>query len=158
MPEFLERAASRLPTLVGMKYSNPDLATYLECLRGGNWDLPWGVDEAMLGALATGARGFVGSSYNFAAPLSHQIIAAFAQGNLDVAREAQHRSVRLILLLARHGYLGASKATMKLLGVDVGPARLPIASLDAKQEQALRGELEALGFFDWIQPSRPTPV
>jgi len=57
----------------------------------------------------------------------------------------------LIALLGRYGYMGAAKATMAMLGVDVGPARLPNNSLDAAQARQLRGELEALGFLDWLK-------
>ena len=151
MLEFLEKAPARIPTLAGLKFTNPDLMAYLQCLRAGDWDIPWGLDEWMLGALATGARGAVGSSFNFAAPLYHGLIAAFERGDLDAAREAQHRSTQLIALLARHGYMGAAKATMAMLGVDVGPARLPNGSLTAAQAKTLRTELETLGFFDWLK-------
>jgi N-acetylneuraminate lyase len=48
--------------------------------------------------------------------------------------------------------MGAAKAVMTMLGVDVGPARLPNPSLSAAQAEELRGRLEALGFFDWIRP------
>ncbi len=161
MPEFLERAASRIPTLAGLKFTNADLAAYLRCLEadGGRWDVPWGIDECLLAALATGARGAVGSSYNFAAPIYHQLRDAVERGDLTAARAAQHRSTQMIALLARRGYLGAAKATMTLLGVDVGPARLPNATLTAAQARILKRELEQLGFFEWIQnrPPNPTP-
>lgn len=151
MAEFLEKAPARIPTLAGLKFTNPDLMAYLQCLRAGDWDIPWGIDEWLLGALATGARGAVGSSFNFAAPLYHSLIAAFERGDLAAARAAQHRSTQLIALLARHGYMGAAKATMAMLSVEVGPARLPNGSLNATQAKALRSELEALGFFDWLR-------
>ena len=153
MPEFLEKAPARIPTLAGLKFTNPDLMAYLLCLQagGGKWDIPWGMDEWMLGALATGARGAVGSSFNFAAPLYHELIAAFNRCDFKVARTAQRRSAELIALLARHGYMGAAKATMSMLGVDVGPPRLPNDSLTADQQRTLRRELETLGFFDWIR-------
>lgn len=151
MAEFLEKAPARIPTLAGLKFTNPDLMAYLQCLRAGNWDIPWGIDEWMLGALATGARGAVGSSFNFAAPIYHGLITAFEKGDLAAARDAQHRSTQLIALLARHGYMGAAKATMEMLGVNVGPARLPNTSLTAEQAKLLRGELETLGFFNWLK-------
>jgi len=152
MAEFLERAPASVPTLAGLKFSNPDLMTYLHCLQAdhGRWDLPWGIDEWLLAALATGARGAVGSSYNFAAPVYHDLTAAFERGDLTAARAAQQRSTRLISLLSRHGYLGAAKATMTMIGVDVGPARLPNSSLDADATRALRLDLETLGFFNWL--------
>lgn len=153
MPDFLAQAPSRIPTLAGLKFTNPDLMAFQFCLRvdGGKWDLPWGVDEHMLGALAMGAKGAVGSGFNFAAPVYHRLIAAFERGDLDAAREEQFRGVRLIQLFAGLGYMGAAKAAMKMLGVDVGPARLPNATLTAEQSKKLHRDLEAMGFFDWVR-------
>jgi N-acetylneuraminate lyase len=150
MRDFLAQAGEKIPTVAGLKFTNPDLMTYLQCLRSGDWDIPWGIDEWMLGALATGATGFVGSSYNFAAPLYHRLMEASARGDMEAARTEQHRSTQLIALLARYGYMGAAKATMAVLGVNVGHARLPNGSLDGGQAAALRCELDALGFFDWL--------
>jgi N-acetylneuraminate lyase len=38
-----------------------------------------------------------------------------------------------------------------MLGVDVGPARLPHGNPALEQIAQLRGDLEAMGFFDWIR-------
>jgi len=152
MPEFLAQARDRIPNLTGIKFTNADLMMFQQTLRfdGGAFSVPWGCDEYLLAALALGATGAVGSSYNFAAPVYHRVIAAFARGDMPAARDAQFQSVQLIALLASRGYLGAAKATMKMLGVDVGPARLPNASLDAAQQASLRADLERLGFFNWV--------
>jgi N-acetylneuraminate lyase len=151
MPEFLARGSDRIPTLCGVKWTNPDLCAYQACLNApGGFDVPWGNDEYLLAAMAVGARGAVGSSYAFAAPLYQRLMKAFAAGDLTAARVEQYRSVQLIRLLAGYGYLGAAKAVMAMLGVDVGPARLPNTSLTAEQSGRLRGDLEGLGFFDWI--------
>ena len=48
--------------------------------------------------------------------------------------------------------MAAAKATMAMLGVDPGPARLPNSPLSGEQVKRLRGELEAIGFFDWLSP------
>ena len=117
---------------------------------GGRWDVPWGIDEWTLAALATGARGAVGSGFNFAAPVYHALLAAFERGDLAAARTAQLRGTQLVALLSRHGYMSAAKATMTMLGVDVGPARLPNVSLDTAETAALRTDLETLGFFEWV--------
>jgi N-acetylneuraminate lyase len=156
MPEFLARAAEAVPTLVGLKFSNPDLMAYQLCLRaaGGRFDVPWGTDECLLAALAVGGRGGVGSTYNFAAPIYHRLLAAFARGDLDTARAEQFRSVQIVRTLAARGYMASAKALLNLLGVNVGPARLPHANLSPEQVAALRCELEQLGFFDWIRLPR----
>ncbi len=153
MAEFLGVAAPRIPNLAGIKISNPDQMAFTECLHvdAGKWQLPWGIDEALLAALALGATSAVGSTYNFAAPLYNRLIAAFARGDLATAREEQWRSVQLVKLLSGFGYMGAAKATMAMLGVDVGPARLPNGTLTDDQRKSLRTALEKLGFFDWVR-------
>lgn len=153
MPEFLDQAADRIPTLSGLKFTNPDLMAYQLCLHagGGQWDLPFGVDEHLLGALAMGAKGAVGSGFNFAAPLYLRLFDAFAAGDVETARVEQFRGVQLIQLLASHGYMGAAKALMGMLGVPVGPARLPNPTPDSAQTARLRSALEDMGFFDWIR-------
>ena len=152
MPDFLTQARERIPNLAGIKFTNADLMMFQQTLRfdGGAFSVPWGCDEYLLAALALGATGAVGSSYNFGAPIYHRIIASFERCDLKAARDAQFQSVQLIALLASRGYMGAAKATMKMLGVDVGPARLPNGSLNAQQQATLRTDLEALGFFDWV--------
>ena len=153
MPDFLTQARDRIPNLAGIKFTNADLMMFQQTLRfdGGAFSVPWGCDEYLLAALALGATGAVGSSYNFAAPVYHRVIAAFERGDLAAARDAQFQSVQLIALLASRGYMGAAKATMQMLGVDVGPARLPNGSLNAVQQAALRADLEDLGFFEWVK-------
>jgi N-acetylneuraminate lyase len=158
MPDFLDAAGERIPTLTGIKFTNPDLMAFQKCLHShkGRFDVPWGVDEYLLAALALGARGAVGSSYAFAAPLYLRVMAAFSRGDLATARAEQFRSVRLIELLARYGYMAAAKAVMGFLGVDVGAARLPHAQLTADNKKRLQVDLEKLGFFDWLQaPAAP---
>jgi len=97
-----------------------------------------------------GARGAVGSGFNFAAPIYQRLLTAFASGDLASARIEQFRGVQIIQTLSRFGYMGAAKALMNFLGVDVGPPRLPNATLAPEETQRLRRDLETLGFFDWI--------
>src|SRR5262249_29163679 len=59
MVEFVKVAPDRIPTLAGLKFTNPDLIAYQTLL--GGWrdklDFAWGVDECLLAALAVGAIG-----------------------------------------------------------------------------------------------------
>jgi N-acetylneuraminate lyase len=153
MPAFIAAAGARIPTFNGIKYTSADLMSFQLCLHaeGGRFDLLWGKDECMLAALALGARGFVGSTYNFAAPIYHRLMAAFVAGDLEQARQEQFRSVRLVELLAGAGYFGAAKALMRRLGIPVGPARKPHGNPSPAKEQALSESLEKMGLFDWLR-------
>lgn len=150
--EFLVRGAERIPNLAGMKFTSSNLMEYQLCRAAcdGAFDVPFGYDEMMLSALAMGAEGAVGSTFNFAASIYHRLMAAFACSDFTTARQEQMRSVRMIRLLAERGFMGAAKATMEFLGVPVGPPRLPNVGLDAAGRQRLRADLEQLGFFDWL--------
>jgi len=152
MLDFLAQGSTCIPTLAGLKFTNPDLMAYQFVLRAdnGQWDVPFGLDELLLGALAMGARGAVGSGFNFAAPIYTRLLRAFSAGDLAPAREEQFRGAQLVHTLGDFGYLGAAKALMEMLGVRVGPARLPNTNPTAEQKTALRGKLDAMGFFEWI--------
>ena len=153
LPEFLGKAAERIPTLAGVKFSGPDLMAYQQCLHAhaGRWDLPYGMDECLLPALSLGAKGAVGSSYNFAAPIYHRLWQAFDCGDFETARAEQWKSVQLIQLLAGVGYMAGAKAVMERLGVPVGQPRLPNGSLTSVQRKQLYEQLEELGFFGWLE-------
>ena len=152
MPEFLAQGREVIPNLAGLKFTNPDLMAFQCCLRadGGSFDVPWGCDEFLLAAAALGATGAVGSTYNFAAPIYHRVLSAFAAGDWKTARDEQFRAVQFIQIIVRYGFIAATKAVMTMLGVDVGPARLPNAPMSKEQAAALRSELDSLGFFGWL--------
>jgi N-acetylneuraminate lyase len=152
--EFLDRAADRIPTLTGVKYTNGDLIGLQECLalRGGQYDLVFGYDEMLLAALALGVKGAIGSTYNFAAPLYQGILRAFESGDLAAARRAQLRSVALVRVLNHFGGMRAGKALMGMLGVPCGPVRSPIRPLGAEELLALYEALCPLDVF--VRPLR----
>lgn len=143
--EFLRLAAPLIPTLAGVKVSNPDLVAYQLSLAeaAGRFDLPWGTDECLLAAMAVGAKGGVGSTYNFAAPLYRRMFDAARRNDTDAARAEQLRSVRLVQTLAKRGFFASAKAMMTMRGIDVGPPRLPFGRLTPGQFEELRDELRA---------------
>jgi N-acetylneuraminate lyase len=151
MEKFLTEAPSRIPNLAGIKFTNPDLVSYRRSLdvAGNRLDLPWGVDEMLVAALATGARGGVGSTYNWAPKLYLDLIDAFNRGDLDEARRLQSVSIAMIDAIAATGFLGTAKALMARLGVPVGAARLPLGNPSEAQVDALMIRLGELGFAEW---------
>ncbi|NQT85236.1 dihydrodipicolinate synthase family protein, partial [bacterium] len=149
--EFLEAASDRIPSLAGVKFTYEDLLDLSRCIRcqDGRFDILFGRDEILLAGLALGAKGAVGSTYNFAAPIYLEVIAAFEAGDMARARVAQAKAADIIVALLRYGGTNAFKATMDLIGLDLGPVRPPLVPLTDAQIDALRADLDALGFFDW---------
>lgn len=147
MVEFLRRGRERIPNLRGIKYTNSNLAQFQECVQldDGRFDILFGCDEALLAGWSLGARGAVGSTYNFAAGLYHGVVQAFESGDLETARRLQAKSVEMVGTIARYGYPAAAKAVMGILGIDCGPARPPLQSLTQSQRDRLADELRELG-------------
>ena len=146
MLQFVDEARDNIPTFAGLKYSHPDLMQLQEllALELGNDAILFGVDEVLLSAWALGVQGAVGSTYNFAAPLYHQIITAFEESDWKTAREQQRKSVRMIRRLASVGFLPASKFIMSLQGVPCGPVRSPLANLSEEEQRRLQRDWEEL--------------
>ena len=148
MPEFLAAAGKRIPNLAGTKFTDENLMSYAQCvaLENGRYNILFGRDEMLLAALALGATGAVGSTYNFMAPLYHEVIDAFHQGDLAAARSSQLKANELIGIMSRYGGLPAGKAMMAMAGVDCGPVRLPLSDLSKEALEAFRRELQGSGF------------
>jgi N-acetylneuraminate lyase len=153
MAEFLPAAADRIPTFAGVKYTWEDLFDFSLAIDacGDRLDVLYGRDETLLAGLALGARGAVGSTYNFAAPLYVRLIEAFDAGDLDRARALQRASRQMIAFLAgvAGSFLPAAKAVMAMVGADCGPVRPPLAPLEHGQVDAVRRGLADLGFDDF---------
>jgi N-acetylneuraminate lyase len=151
--EFLRLASQRIPNLAGIKFTFEDLEDYRRCLEleDGRFDVLFGRDELLLSALKLGARGAVGSTYNYAAPLYHALIAAHQQGDSAKAAELQALAVRMINAFLECGAhpIAAFKWFMSRVAVECGPVRLPLANPTPEQIAALETKLEASGVFEW---------
>ncbi len=148
MIDFLRTASQRIPNLAGIKFTHENLMDYAECVafESGKFDVLFGRDEILLGALALGATGAVGSTYNYMAPVYRSVIDAFKRGDIAAARKHQLQAIDIIEVMIRHGGMSAGKAMMKMAGVDCGPSRLPLRTLTAKEISALEADLEKAGF------------
>jgi N-acetylneuraminate lyase len=147
MVEFLEQAPLQIPTLAGLKFTNLDLMTFQRLFRveGGRFDVLYGFDEQLLPAAVLGAKGAVGSSYNFASPLYNRLLKAVTAGDFDAARAEQYRGVEFITLMLKYGFLASAKEIMRARGVEMGGVRLPNAGMTPGQATAFRRELDATG-------------
>ena len=129
--DFLPQAAKRIPNLAGIKFTHEAMGDYMAAQRvdGGRFDVLWGRDEMLLGALAMGAEGGVGSTYNVIAPLYLKLIEAFRRGDMATARDLQSQSIAFIdSLVATGNFFAALKAVLRSQGVPITPAvRLPLA-------------------------------
>lgn len=150
MKDFLEKGQKEIPNLNGIKFTSNNFMEMMECLNleGGKFDILNGYDEMLLCGLAVGARGGVGSTYNYALGIYKGIMDSFAKGDIDKAREWQRKSIDIVNVIVRHGGgTRGGKAVMKAIGFDCGDCRAPFARFTSEEIETVREELKSIGFI-----------
>lgn len=153
MLEFLKLAEEQIPTLAGIKYTSATIHEYQACkhYKDGKYDILFGYDELLLPALAVGAVGAIGSTYNYGAKLYGKVVQLFSEGKVEEAEELHYQAVRMIQLLVKYGPIPTQRAIMKKVGFDLGTPRLPLAPLTNEQESRLYEELDESGFLSLVE-------
>ncbi|NND04952.1 MAG: N-acetylneuraminate lyase [Saprospiraceae bacterium] len=149
---LLESVQESIPNFAGIKFSSPALHDFQACVVAVDkkFDMLYGADEMFLPALSVGAQGFIGSTYNFMAPIYFQIRSAFESGDLVHARNLQNWVIEVVRLLLKYGLLPTQKSIMHRLGLDCGPVRLPLKSPSKQDLNNFHHALDSLDFFDRI--------
>lgn len=149
MMEFLQKAEHAIPSLAGIKYTASTIHEFQACLnyKNGKFDMLFGYDELLLPALAVGAKGAIGSTYTFAAPIYQKIVQCFKAGDLEKAQYWQLQAVEMIRCFTKYPSIPAQRAIMLLMGIDLGDCRLPLTPLHPDQVARLNSDLDSIGFF-----------
>lgn len=148
MIDLLKAVDGVIPNFRGIKYTHEDFMDFQSCLsyKNGYYDMLWGRDENMLSALAIGAKSAVGSTFNYAAPLYHQLVEAFDDNDFAKAQHLQQQSIDMIRLLGKYGGISTGKAYMKLVGLDCGEFRLPVKNMSSEKFEHFQKDVAALSF------------
>lgn len=140
MVDFLKAADGVIPNLAGIKFNCHNLYEYQNCRRlfNGKYDIVFGVDEFFAGALALGAEGFIGSTYNYGAKLYFRIWDEFKKGDWSAVRSDMDKVCTGIDLLVQHGGVAAGKALMGIQGIECGNPRPPLLALPPETIRDIR--------------------
>jgi N-acetylneuraminate lyase len=137
MKDFLHQADKQFPELAGIKFTCENLMDYQMCKIQfeDKYDMLFGKDEFLLSALCIGAKGAVGSTYNYIARLFIDMYEAFVNGDMKKAQSIQEITVQIIdIIIVSGNAMSCGKSLMKIHGLNLGPCRKPLRTLDSKQE------------------------
>ena len=153
MLELLKAVDGRVPNFAGIKYTYESVYEYNQCMlyKDGKYDMLHGLDETQLTALVMGgAQGCICGTTNFNGREHVLIHKCWAEGDIEGAREHQNFSQAVINIICRYqgGNIVAGKRIMKLIGLDLGPNRIPYRNMTDAEEAEMKGLLEEIGFFD----------
>ena len=146
MRQFIVLADKEIPNFCGIKFTSYDTWEMLDCLRfrDGSLDILHGHDETLLTGYQLGCTGGIGTSYNVTSRLFNKMIDAFHAGKMAEALDMQHEANKVVSLMCKrvNSVVGA-KAMLEIMGVPVGPCRLPVRNLTSAEMKELESELEA---------------
>lgn len=153
MKDFLIKGSKVIPNLNGIKFTSNNFMEMMECinLEGGRFDILNGFDEMLICGLAVGAKGGVGSTYNYSLKVYKDLMTAFEKGDIKKARECQKKSIDVVNVIIRHGGgIRGGKAIMKAADLDCGDCRYPFAPFSDAEIKQVKEELKAIGYHQNI--------
>jgi N-acetylneuraminate lyase len=144
-PEILLELA-REGTLQGMKYTSTDMGPLSRLLTGrpDGFSVLVGADDVLLGALALGADGGIGGSYNLISPLYAQMLTDIRADRLAHATSLQDTAAEFLHLMDGWESISFIKSALRGRGVDVGQARAPMSPIDAATDARVTAQLDGL--------------
>mgnify|MGYP004448201489 FL=1 len=151
MVDFLKAVDGRIPNFRGIKYTFESIYEYNQCrlYADGKFDMLHGQDETILPELAMGgAQGGIGGTTNYNGRVLVGIIDAWKEGDIEKARALQNYAQEVINVICHfRGNIVGGKRIMKLIGLDLGPNRVPFQNVTDEEEKQLKAELDAISFF-----------
>lgn len=123
---------AEVPNIIGIKDSSGDLGQTIDYLREtpDGFSVLVGKDTLIFAGLAHGASGAIASTANVAPRVVSGIYDAYVRGDLDAARDLQHRLVPLRALLDQATFPVVLKEGLRLAGVEAGVCLAPARHID----------------------------
>lgn len=140
-----------LANVVGIKYTSTDLFKYsLLRKRQPQKLFYYGFDEIYAAAGMLGTEGGIGTTYNLLGRLYVAVDQAVRASDLVRARALQMVSQDFVEALMETGVLPGMKAAFRVIGVDCGPTRAPMAPAVADAEARMREVLARPAIREWL--------
>ncbi|MFC9789969.1 4-hydroxy-tetrahydrodipicolinate synthase [Rhodococcus sp. NPDC127528] len=133
------------PRITAVKDAKGDLNAGAELIANTDLEFYSGDDPLNLPWLSIGAVGFVSVIGHLAPGRLRELLTAYQAGDVLRAREVNASLLPLIRSVVRLGGVSASKAGLRLQGLDVGDPRLPQVAPTAEQVEVLAADLRAAG-------------
>lgn len=141
------RELSKHPNIVAVKEASGDisLAAKIRYECGDELALYSGNDDQTVPMLSIGASGVISVLSNILPNEVHQMCAAYFAGDASAAAAMQIKYTGLINALFSDVNPIPVKAAMNILGMNVGPCRLPLTSMKEEAKSALLDKLKECG-------------
>ena len=146
-PETVAEIYRGNENVVAIKEASGDISQVADIayLTQGDMDIYSGNDDQIVPILSLGGKGVISVLSNICPQETHDIVAKFMSGDIAGSRELQLKALPLIHALFCEVNPIPVKTAMNLMGMEVGPLRLPMTPMDEANKARLLQAMKDFG-------------
>ncbi|MEE1243649.1 4-hydroxy-tetrahydrodipicolinate synthase [Frisingicoccus sp.] len=147
LPETVAEIYRGNENVVAIKEASGDISQVADIayLTQGDMDIYSGNDDQIVPILSLGGKGVISVLSNICPQETHDIVAKFMSGDIAGSRELQLKALPLIHALFCEVNPIPVKTAMNLMGMEVGPLRLPMTPMDEANKARLLQAMKDFG-------------
>ena len=148
-PETAAKLAKDVDNIVAIKAATGNLAQESKtmALAEGRLDMYSGEDGLIVPLMSIGAKGVISVLSNVAPKQTHDICAEFFAGNVEKSRQLQFEALELVDALFCEVNPIPVKTALNLMGMEVGPLRMPLCEMEEANLNKLKTALKNYGLI-----------
>ena len=149
LPATMARMAKEIEHVVAIKEASGNISqiAQLAALVGDTCDIYSGNDDQIIPTMALGGKGVISVLSNIAPQQTHDICQAYFDGDTAKAAKLQLDAIDLIGSLFCEVNPIPVKTAMNMMGMEVGPLRMPLTPMEEKNAERLRASMSAYGLL-----------
>ena len=148
-PETVAALVNNVDNIVGIKEASGNIAQIAKMmnLTDGKMDLYSGNDDQIVPLMSLGGLGVISVLSNVAPQYTHDICEAYLTGDVKKSRDLQLKALPLINQLFSEVNPIPVKKAMNLMGMEVGPLRMPLTEMTEGNTEKLANAMREFGIL-----------
>ena len=149
IPVSVVERLSKHPNIVGIKEASGDMSYAMKIAHciGPDFALYSGNDDITIPLMSIGGSGVISVYANVMPAMCHQIVADYLGGNQAQAVANHLKYLKLMNDLFIEVNPIPVKTAMNMIGLNVGPMRLPLCEMSEEHQTVLRASLKEAGLL-----------
>lgn len=149
LPATAVKLAKEVKNIVAIKEATGDLSQVakLMSLADGCLDLYSGCDELIVPIMSLGGLGVISVLSNIVPKKTHDMAVEFLDGNVKESAKLQLEAIELIDALFCEVNPIPVKTAMNIMGMEVGPLRMPLTEMEDKNVEVLKKAMKEYGLI-----------
>ncbi|MBQ4067777.1 MAG: 4-hydroxy-tetrahydrodipicolinate synthase [Lachnospiraceae bacterium] len=149
LPETVAKMADECENIVAIKEASGNISQVAKVaqLTQGRIDIYSGNDDQIVPVLSLGGKGVISVLSNVAPKQTHDMVAEYLAGNVQESLRLQLEAIDLVDALFCEVNPIPVKAALNLMGMEAGPLRMPLTTMEDKNQERLAKAMKEYGIL-----------